>query len=62
MIETIVKPSIILNGSNTVNNPSVMTLMELNALFSNENIAGLPTSLSQRLVSLIKTLCKFGLY
>jgi hypothetical protein len=47
MIDTMVNPSIILKGSNIVSNAMVMTLMELNALFSSENIAGLPTSPSQ---------------
>jgi hypothetical protein len=47
MIDTTVNPSIILNGNNMVSNAMVMTLMELNALFSSENIAGSPTSPSQ---------------
>ena len=61
-MDTVFNSSNILNGNNTVNNPIVMMLMELNALFSSENVVGLPTSLSQKLVSLRKTLCKFGLY
>jgi hypothetical protein len=47
MTDTIVSPSIILKGSNIVSNAMVMTLIELNALFSSENVAGSPTRLSQ---------------